>query len=149
MMTECLVWTRRCTVVRRASPVWLLALLSGCAGMSDRTRTMTEAVATGAAIGAGAGYLIGEEKGAAVGAAVGAVGGVIVGTAVNQKKEAYARNEDELQLTLAALQQSLDELRAANQQVITETLALRRRQKALQSQKLSENARQAELRAQK
>ena len=148
-MTEHMAWSHRSTVVRHVLTGCVLALLGGCASMSDKARTMAEGVTAGAVVGGGAGYLVGEEKGAVIGATVGAVAGAAVAAKVNEKKEAYARDEDELQLTLAALQQSITELRSANQQLVMDTQALRRRQKALQSQQLSEKARQAELRSQK
>jgi len=95
---------------------------SGCAGMSDSTRTKAEGTAVGAgggaALGAIIGALAGGKEGAALGAAIGAgVGGVAgfaYGTHVAKQKEKYAKTEDWLNACIASAQKNNQEAKAYN-----------------------------------
>jgi hypothetical protein len=96
--------------------------LSGCANMSDGTRTKTEATALGAGGGALLGGLIGALAGgsdaawvgAAVGAGVGGVAGFAYGTHVAKEKAKYASQEDWLDACIHSAEKVNRENRAYN-----------------------------------
>jgi hypothetical protein len=83
----------------------VVALLPGCATMSDQTRTKAEGAGVGAVLGGLLGYAVGGEKGAAIGAAVGAGAGFLVGNEIAKRKQAYANTEDFLDAEIASTQE--------------------------------------------
>lgn len=92
------------TFQRVVSVVLIVFLLSGCASMSDSTRTKSEGTAigtgVGAGVGAGIGYAAGGGKGALIGAILGALlggaGGFWLGSTVAERKAKYVTEEDRL-----------------------------------------------------
>lgn len=97
-------------------------VLSGCANMSDGTRTKTEATALGAGGGALLGGLIGALAGgsdaawvgAAVGAGVGGIAGYAYGSHVAREKAKYASQEDWLDACIDSAEKVNRENRAYN-----------------------------------
>lgn len=97
-------------------------VLSGCANMSDGTRTKTEATALGAGGGALLGGLIGALAGgsdaawvgAAVGAGVGGIAGYVYGSHVAREKAKYASQEDWLDACIDSAEKVNRENRAYN-----------------------------------
>ena len=102
-----------------------VALLTGCATMSDEARTKGEGTAVGAgvgaALGAGLGALLGGRQGAllgaGLGAAVGAGGGYLYGSHVANRKKDYARQEDYLNALVVSAQQVNDRTDALRQEI--------------------------------
>ncbi|MDM8515575.1 YMGG-like glycine zipper-containing protein [Desulfobacterales bacterium HSG16] len=99
---------------KTVSCILILAFLTGCAGMSDDSRTKAEGAGGGAAVGAAVGALIGQLagkdtestlKGAALGAAIGAIAGGAYGNHVANKKSNYAKQEDYLNACVASARQ--------------------------------------------
>ena len=79
----------------------ICAVLSGCAGMSDQTRTRTEGTAVGAVIGGLVGLAIGDGEGAAIGALAGAGIGYLAGNEIAKRKKNYASTEKFLDAEIA------------------------------------------------
>jgi len=75
---------------------------SGCANMSDGTRTVAQGGVAGALLGGGIGYLVGGDEGALVGALAGGAMGVAYGSSVARKKAAYASEEQWLDACIAS-----------------------------------------------
>ena len=102
-----------------------VALLTGCATMSDEARTKGEGTAVGAgvgaALGAGLGALLGGRQGALLGAGLGAAegagGGYLYGSHVANRKKDYARQEDYLNALVVSAQQVNDRTDALRQEI--------------------------------
>ncbi len=99
----------------------VFVFIAGCAGMTDRQKTVSEGAgaAGGALLGAIVGQLIGKDtKGTLIGAAIGAAVGGGLGTAygnhVAGKKAEYASQEAYLNACIASAQQVNEETRQYN-----------------------------------
>lgn len=76
------------TAPRTIAVAGAIALLAGCANLSERERGTAQGAGAGALAGAVAGVLIGDsKKSAATGAAIGAIGGAIAGNLWSKKME--------------------------------------------------------------
>jgi len=149
--------------------------LSGCA--TDAQRTRTEGAAAGVVLGGVAGRVIGGNRdGAVVGAVTGGLAGLVIGDQVATKKERYATQEDMLRASaerattlarasqqrnaqlardIAALDQSVKQLRSAKMSAASKRTAALANQKTQQALLVSvdgnlrqlreETARQAEV----
>lgn len=125
------------------SVAMLVALLPGCANMSDANRTRSEATVTGAAAGAVIGQLAGGNRDSAMaGAAIGALLGRIVGEKTARDKAQYAQNEDQLRTVIAQAEQMTQRAAQLNQKLANDIVALKRQRDELDAQQLSEHARQ-------
>ncbi|HCF05741.1 MAG: 17 kDa surface antigen [Desulfomicrobiaceae bacterium] len=111
----------------------MVALVSGCATMSDQTRTKAEGAGVGAVVGGLLGYAIGGGRGAAVGAALGAGAGFLVGNEIAKRKQAYASTEDFLDGEIASTQEYNRTLVAYNSKLSSEIAALEKESKMLRS----------------
>lgn len=80
----------------------ICALVSGCAGMTDQSRTKAEGTGAGAVLGGLIGYAVGDERGMAIGAAAGAGLGFFVGNEIAKRKQAYASSEEFLNSEIAS-----------------------------------------------
>lgn len=109
------------------------ALLSGCATMSDQTRTKAEGAGVGAVLGGLLGYAVGGEKGAAIGAAVGAGAGFLVGNEIAKRKQAYASTEDFLDAEIANTQEYNKTAIAYNAQLSKDVAQLEKESTALRA----------------
>jgi hypothetical protein len=99
-------------------------LLSGCATMSDQSRTRAEGSAAGAVLGGLLGLAVGDGKGAAIGALAGAGVGFLVGNEVAKRKQAYASTEEFLNAEIATTQEYNTTTAAYNRKVAGEIKAL-------------------------
>jgi hypothetical protein len=114
------------------SIVVLALVASGCATMSDSTRTKTEGAAVGAGggalLGALIGGLVGGRDGALLGAAIGAGAGGLTGYAygahVAKQKEKYASEEDWLDACVASAEKVNRETMAYNAALETDVANL-------------------------
>ena len=105
------------------SVLLVTVLLTGCAGLKDKTRTLTEGATagavTGAVIGAGIGYAAGGKegavKGAIIGAAAGMIGGAAYGTHAANRKAQYVSQEDYLDACILTAQEVNDAVAANGQ----------------------------------
>ncbi|SHF27921.1 Glycine zipper [Desulfacinum infernum DSM 9756] len=121
-------------VARRIGSVALvLALLTGCAGTSDQTRTKAEGAGVGALVGGLLGYAIGDGKGAAIGAALGAGAGFLVGNEVAKRKQAYATTEEFLDAEIASTQEYNKTAVAYNNKLMKDIKALEKESAALRA----------------
>lgn len=119
--------------------VMVALVFSGCANMSDGTRTKTEATALGAGGGALLGGLIGALAGgsdaalvgAAVGAGVGGIAGFAYGTHVAKQKEKYASQEDWLDACIVSAEKVNRENRTYNKALAKEIDALEKETNSL------------------
>ena len=101
----------------------VISMFTGCA-TTDSGRTKAEGTGFGALLGAGIGALAGhfvggknaELIGAGIGTAVGAGAGYAAGSAVAERKEAYAKNEDQLDDKINVVAQYNTDLNAYNEQ---------------------------------
>jgi cell division protein FtsB len=100
----------------------LIALMGGCASMTDRQQTQAQGAAVGtaggAAVGAALGAIFGGKDGAIIGASVGAgmglLAGAVYGTHVANQKAKFANEEDYLNAVIASAQQINNETRQYN-----------------------------------
>jgi hypothetical protein len=100
----------------------LIALMGGCASMTDRQQTQAQGAAVGtaggAAVGAALGAIFGGKDGAIIGASVGAgmglLAGAVYGTHVANQKAKFASEEDYLNAVIASAQQINNETRQYN-----------------------------------
>lgn len=113
--------------------VLVLALLPGCATMSDQTRTKAEGTGVGAVVGGLLGYAIGGGRGAAIGAALGAGAGFLVGNEIAKRKQAYANNEDFLDAEISNTQEYNKTAIAYNAKLSKDVAALDKESKALRA----------------
>jgi len=113
--------------------VLVLALLPGCATMSDQTRTKAEGTGVGAVVGGLLGFAIGGGRGAAVGAALGAGAGFLVGNEIAKRKQAYANNEDFLDAEIANTREYNKTALAYNAKLSKDVAALDKESKALRA----------------
>jgi len=113
--------------------VLVLALLPGCATMSDQTRTKAEGTGVGAVVGGLLGYAIGGGRGAAVGAALGAGAGFLVGNEIAKRKQAYANTEDFLNAEIATTQEYNKTAIAYNAKLSKDVATLDKESKALRA----------------
>ena len=113
--------------------VLVLALLPGCATMSDQTRTKAEGTGVGAVLGGLLGYAIGGGRGAAVGAALGAGAGFLVGNEIAKRKQAYANNEDFLDAEIANTKEYNKTALAYNAKLSKDVATLDKESKALRA----------------
>lgn len=113
--------------------VLVLALLPGCATMSDQTRTKAEGTGVGAVVGGLLGYAIGGGRGAAIGAALGAGAGFLVGNEIAKRKQAYANNEDFLDAEISNTQEYNKTALAYNAKLSKDVAALDKESKALRA----------------
>jgi len=120
----------------------VFVFMTGCAGMTDQQRTVSEGTGAGAAggaiLGAIVGQLIGKDtKGTLVGAAIGAAVGGGLGTAygnhVASKKAEYASQEEYLNACIASAQQINEETRQYNASLENEIKGLDREVNSLLS----------------
>lgn len=139
--------------------LFVLSLVSGCAGIQDdTTRTKAEGAGTGAAIGAIAGAIIGQVAGgstestllgAAIGGAVGGVGGYAYGTHVANQKEKYAKEEDWLDACIAEARKTNEQIVAYNRDLENQIGQLRQDSDALKEKYRDAETRKAKLLAKK
>jgi hypothetical protein len=113
--------------------VLVLALLPGCATMSDQNRTKAEGTGVGAVVGGLLGYAIGGGRGAAIGAALGAGAGFLVGNEIAKRKQAYANNEDFLDAEISNTQEYNKTALAYNAKLSKDVAALDKESKALRA----------------
>mgnify|MGYP001470718381 CR=1 FL=1 len=113
--------------------VLVLALLPGCATMSDQTRTKAEGTGVGAVVGGLLGYAIGGGRGAAIGAALGAGAGFLVGNEIAKRKQAYANNEDFLDAEIANTKEYNKTALAYNAKLSKDVATLDKESKALRA----------------
>lgn len=113
--------------------VLVLALLPGCATMSDQTRTKAEGTGVGAVVGGLLGYAIGGGRGAAIGAALGAGAGFLVGNEIAKRKQAYANNEDFLDAEISNTQEYNKTALAYNAKLSKDVATLDKESKALRA----------------
>ena len=100
----------------------LIALIGGCAGMTDRQQTQAQGAAVGtaggAAAGAALGAIFGGKDGAIIGASVGAgvglLAGALYGTHVANQKAKFASEEDYLDAVIASAHQLNNETKQYN-----------------------------------
>lgn len=111
----------------------ICALLPGCAGMSDQSRTKAEGTTIGAVAGGLLGLMIGGEEGAAIGALAGAGVGFLVGNEVAKRKQAYANNEDFLNAEIASTQEFNATTLAYNRKLSKDIKALEKESKSLRA----------------
>jgi len=107
----------------------VLAMVSACATTKDSTRTKAEGTAGGAVIGGGIGWLVGralgnEKLGAAIGAVAGGTAGYAAGSAVADKKQEYAKEEDQLNEQITIVAQHNEELDNYNMQMTDKIASL-------------------------
>ncbi len=120
----------------------LVAMFSGCATMSDSSRTKAEGTGFGAllgsALGAGIGALAGGGKGAAIGAGIGALvggaGGYAWGSSVAERKAKYANEEDRLDGEINVVAGYNNDLQAINDKTAHRIGQLEQQVAALNSQ---------------
>lgn len=98
--------------------------LAGCAGMSDREKTIGEGVGAGAIVGGILGAIVGGKRGAVIGAALGAAGGAAVGVHVANQKQKYASTEQYLDACIASAQQTNQQTMAYNANLENDIKAL-------------------------
>ncbi|HKK32762.1 MAG TPA: glycine zipper domain-containing protein [Desulfomicrobiaceae bacterium] len=108
-------------------------LLSGCATMSDQSRTRAEGSAAGAVLGGLLGLAVGDGKGAAIGALAGAGVGFLVGNEVAKRKQAYANTEEFLDAEIATTQEYNTTTAAYNRKVARELAALEKESATLKA----------------
>jgi len=113
--------------------VLVLALLPGCATMSDQNRTKAEGTGVGAVVGGLLGYAIGGGRGAAIGAALGAGAGFLVGNEIAKRKQAYANNEDFLDAEISNTKEYNKTALAYNAKLSKDVAALDKESKALRA----------------
>jgi uncharacterized protein YcfJ len=111
----------------------VLALLTGCAGTSDQTRTKAEGAGVGALVGGLLGYAIGDGRGAVIGAALGAGAGYLVGNEVAKRKKAYATTEEFLDAEIASTQEYNETAVAYNNRLMKDIKALEKECAALRA----------------
>lgn len=111
----------------------VMALVPGCATMSDQTRTKAEGAGIGALLGAGVGALVGGGRGAAIGAVLGAGAGFVVGNEIAKRKQSYASTEDFLNAEIANTQEYNRTALAYNAKLSQEVAELDRESKALRA----------------
>jgi hypothetical protein len=100
----------------------LIALMGGCASMTDRQQTQAQGAAVGtaggAAVGAILGAIFGGKDGAIIGASAGAgvglLAGAVYGTHVANQKAKFASEEDYLDAVIASAHQINNETRQYN-----------------------------------
>lgn len=92
-------------------------LVTGCANMDDPTRTKTEGTVGGAALGGGLGAVLGGKKGAGIGAILGGVAGYWAGSAIAERKQNYASQEEAIATEIAVNERDTKALQATNQQL--------------------------------
>ncbi len=98
-------------------------LLTGCSGMPDQERTVSEGAligtTAGAVAGAGVGYLVGGGRGAGYGAAIGAGAGLIGGTQLGKhaarRKAEFSKAADYMDACIAAAAAANQQLTLHNQ----------------------------------
>lgn len=113
--------------------VLVLALLPGCATMSDQNRTKAEGTGVGAVVGGLLGYAVGGGRGAAIGAALGAGAGFLVGNEIAKRKQAYANTEDFLDAEIANTKEYNKTAVAYNAKLSKDVAALDKESKALRA----------------
>lgn len=124
--------------------LFVLGLLAACATDADRARM--EGVGAGALGGALLGAALGgNREGAAVGALLGGVIGAAVGDSVVNKKEQYAKAEDDLRTSAARARALAKASRENNEQLARDIAALDLSVKRLRNEKMSADSRRAAL----
>ncbi len=113
--------------------VLVLALLPGCATMSDQNRTKAEGTGVGAVVGGLLGYAVGGGRGAAIGAALGAGAGFLVGNEIAKRKQAYANTEDFLDAEIANTKEYNKTAVAYNAKLSKDVASLDKESKALRA----------------
>lgn len=116
-----------------AAVLVICAVLSGCAGMSDQTRTRTEGTAVGAVIGGLVGLAIGDGKGAAIGALAGAGIGYLAGNEIAKRKKNYASTEKFLDAEIANVQEYNSTAVAYNKKTYQEIASLEKESASLRA----------------
>ena len=112
----------------------VVALLPGCATMSDQNRTKAEGTGVGAVLGGLLGYAVGGGRGAAIGAAAGAGLGFLVGNEIAKRKQAYASTEEFLDAEIANTQEYNKTAIAYNAQLSKDVATLEKQSKTLRAQ---------------
>jgi uncharacterized protein YcfJ len=127
-----------------------IALLTGCASMSDRQQTTAEGAGMGAILGAVAGGIIGHQsgsgmEGALIGGLVGGLAGGAYGNHVANKKEEFASQEEYLDACISQAQETLGLASNYNEQLRTDIANLEREAETLTAAVAAKEAEKKEL----
>lgn len=119
-----------------ASVCLLVAPITSCSNMSDRTKTEAQGTAAGTAGGAAIGAVLGQALGgnseataigAAIGAGVGAIGGYLWGQEVADTKEAYVEQEKSIQEECKKIDMRIASIRKSNEEIAAQIASLKQK----------------------